>query len=143
MKQEHSAGGMILRKKKTWEVLVIRDMNDSWTFPKGLIEPGEKARDAAIREIREETGLTQIRYCRDLGSIDYQYRRNGLIRKTVAYFLFSLTGAEPFKLQREEGIRAARWVTLGRAVGVVGYPDTNLPLLEKAAAYVNRNQEST
>ncbi|KKW10495.1 MAG: hypothetical protein UY49_C0021G0009 [Microgenomates group bacterium GW2011_GWC1_49_7] len=43
MKTEVSAGGIVVRKRmRIWEVLVIRDMNDVWTFPKGLVEKGEK-----------------------------------------------------------------------------------------------------
>lgn len=41
------------------QVAVIhRPRKGDWSFPKGKLEPGESARDAAVREVREETGLT-------------------------------------------------------------------------------------
>ncbi|RAG84601.1 DNA mismatch repair protein MutT [Streptacidiphilus pinicola] len=47
------AGGLEL-------ALVHRPKYDDWSFPKGKLEPGEKHREAALREAREETGLTVL-----------------------------------------------------------------------------------
>lgn len=55
MKKELSAGGVVVRKKgNAWQVLLLKDMNDNWTFPKGLIEKGENPPSAAKREIADE-----------------------------------------------------------------------------------------
>jgi len=76
MKTEISAGGVVVRKKKgEWQVLLIRDMNDTWTFPKGKIEKGETRKSAATREIKEEVGLTAIRYIAPAKVIHYFYKR--------------------------------------------------------------------
>ena len=137
MKTELSAGGIVLAKTQSiWHVLLIQDMNKSWTFPKGLIEPNENPRGSAEREISEETGLTNLTYVSTLGTIQYMYRRNGLIRKTVHYFLFQSDTQAPLKPQREEGISEARWVTLEEAETLIGYPETNTQLLHKARQIV-------
>lgn len=133
MKTELSAGGIVLAKTQSiWHVLLIQDMNKSWTFPKGLIEPNENPRGSAEREISEEIGLTNLTYVSTLGTIQYMYRRNGLIRKTVHYFLFQSDTQAPLKPQREEGISEARWVALEEAETLIGYPETNTKLLHKA-----------
>lgn len=137
MKTELSAGGIVLAKTQSiWHVLLIQDINKSWTFPKGLIEPNENPQEAAEREISEEIGLTNLTYVSTLGTIQYMYRRNGLIRKTVHYFLFQSDTQAPLKPQREEGISEARWVALEEAETLIGYPETNTKLLHKARQIV-------
>ncbi len=137
MKTEISAGGIIVRKHgSSWQILVVRDMNDALTFPKGKLEKGEKPIDAAKREIREEVGITKITLVKKLSIIRYIYRRNGLISKTVQYFIFKCTGTEPLKLQKEEGIHDAQWMLISKAVDVIGYPETNTPLLGKTIEYL-------
>lgn len=137
MKTELSAGGIVLAKTQSiWHVLLIQDMNKSWTFPKGLIEPNENPQEAAEREISEEIGLTNLTYVSTLGTIQYMYRRNGLIRKTVHYFVFQSDTQAPLKPQREEGISEARWVALEEAETLIGYPETNTKLLHKARQIV-------
>ena len=55
-----SCGVIPLRKTGThWEVLLLRCYKN-WDFPKGMIDPGEDPLDAAKREFKEETGITDI-----------------------------------------------------------------------------------
>ena len=106
MKTEISAGGIIVRyRNNTWEVVVLRDMNNSWTFPKGKIEKGEILEKTARREIEEEIGLHNLTFITKLPVIQYTY---GIINKTVHYFLFESTNDEPLINQTEEGIHDAR-----------------------------------
>ena len=71
--EEHSAGGVTVRRGTggDWEVLIVeRKRRRDWSLPKGHLEPGETAEQAALRELEEETGvrgrvlgyLTTIRY---------------------------------------------------------------------------------
>lgn len=139
MKKQFSAGGVVVRKKgKVWQVLILKDMNNAWTFPKGLVEKGETAKAAAVREIREEVGLTAVVSIGLLPAIDYMYRRNGFIQKTVQYFIFRSTKSEQLTCQRGEGIQEARWVSIARAFRLIGYPDTNRMLLLKTRQLLTR-----
>jgi 8-oxo-dGTP diphosphatase len=56
---EKSAGIIVFYVEKNFEIkyLLLKHKPNSWDFPKGLIEKGEKPEDAALRECREETGI--------------------------------------------------------------------------------------
>lgn len=137
MKTEISAGGIVVRREHgIWEVLVVRDMNDNLTFPKGLIEQGEDPVSAAKREIAEEVGLTKMKMLTELPPIKYLYTRGELISKTVHYFIFLAVSDEPLTPQTTEGIHDASYMSLKDAVDHIGYPKTNKPLLEKTRHYL-------
>ena len=145
MKTEHCAGGIILRKSRNcWQLLLIKDMSGNWTFPKGKIEKGlpaqagESSLEAAVREIKEEVGLFDLSMVERLSSISYTYKRNGIVKKTVDYFLFISTIGQSITLQKEEGIQDAKWVTVSDALKAVGYPQTYIPLVQKVQALVSK-----
>ena len=50
--------GIILTHETTGKVLLVQNFGNKWSFPKGGIESGETAREAARRELREETGIS-------------------------------------------------------------------------------------
>jgi len=50
--------GVVIRDQRGWILLEKRSDNGMWGLPGGRIEPGEAAAEAAVREAREETGLT-------------------------------------------------------------------------------------
>ena len=65
MRTETSAGGVVVRREDTgWEVVLTsrrtRRGDLAWGLPKGLVEPGERAEDTAVREVQEETGLVAV-----------------------------------------------------------------------------------
>ncbi len=130
MKTEVSAGGIVVRKRHgVWEIMLVQDKNDAWTFPKGLVEKTENYENAATREIREEVGLSGLKLCVKLPLVRYMYQKNGFISKTVHYFLFRLTRPQKAVSQKEEGIHNATWIPLHKAIEIIGYPKTNRPLL--------------
>ncbi len=132
MKTQSSAGGLVVcRVDHQWYVLVIRDMNDTWTFPKGLIETGETPEVAAGREIHEEVGISGLTLRASLPPITYFYERSGRIKKTVQYFIFESPSRARPKPQKQEGISEERWVKLADATQMIGYRQTNVKLLEE------------
>lgn len=65
-------------------------LTELWEFPKGMIEKGEDSLTAALREFREETGITECRVVPGFKKVlRYFYRRGGkaLVSKTVSYYL--------------------------------------------------------
>lgn len=131
---EHSAGGVIFRREGLGiQILLIKDKNGNWSFPKGLIEDKEAELETAVREIAEETGLKDLTFVELLGTTGYFYRFAGnLVRKKVDYFLFAYLGKGKPKAQREEGISQVRWFDPKEARKVIGYTKTNMPILKKA-----------
>lgn len=90
-RHERSAGFVIFRKTATGghEYLLL-DYGRHWDFPKGHVEKGEDDLSTATRELREETGITDVRVVpRFRHEIRYFFRdrKKGLINKTVTFFL--------------------------------------------------------
>jgi 8-oxo-dGTP pyrophosphatase MutT (NUDIX family) len=137
MKKEVSAGGVIVRSQKSsWQVLLVRDMNGSYTFPKGKVEKGESLIAAALREVSEEVGLHGLTELKKLPELNYVYRRSGLVDKTVHYYILRYDGSEIPVAQKEEGLKDAQWFSLSEADGILGYPDSNKPLLSDTASFL-------
>jgi 8-oxo-dGTP pyrophosphatase MutT (NUDIX family) len=115
MRTQHhySAGGLVVRAA---EVLLIAPREGRWQLPKGHVEPGEGPADAAVREVREETGVF-ARLLAPLPSIDYTYDIEGRVRihKRVDYFLMAyVEGSETDSDPRE--VLAARWFSWDEAL---------------------------
>jgi 8-oxo-dGTP pyrophosphatase MutT (NUDIX family) len=123
---EQSAGGIVVRGD---EVLMIRDRYGRWTFPKGHIEQGETPKEAAVREVLEETGVQAVPGER-LGQVGYAL--SGGNDKQVTWFFMTYENGEVRPLQSE--IAEARWLGFDQAQEQVqrhGYPGYRA-LLRKA-----------
>jgi ADP-ribose pyrophosphatase YjhB (NUDIX family) len=90
-----------------------------WSLPKGHLGEGETAEDAAVREIREETGI-EGRVLASLGTVDYWFvAENRRIHKTVHHYLLEASGGE---LSDEDvEVSAVAWVPLGEVRGRLAY----------------------
>jgi len=85
MKREFSAGGIVFRSGKV--LLTKHSQNKHWSFPKGLIDPGQTSEEAALREVLEEGGV-KAKIIDKVGYSKYVYSLNGeKIFKVVTYFL--------------------------------------------------------
>lgn len=133
--REPTAGGIVFRMSKDQkdiEILLIQDSKGRWTIPKGHIEPGENAKQTAIREIGEESGLYHIEVLMWLGKIHFQYRRIDklVLMTTQIYLVRSLDAHEtPTKEQWMKGIK---WFRFNDALDAIEYEDIEkLMLLAK------------
>ena len=92
-----------------------------WSLPKGHIEDGETVEETAVREVKEETGIS-ARVLQPLGTIDYWFvaeRRR--VHKTVHHFLLESTGGE---LSDEDvEVTEVAWVPLAELETRLAYSD--------------------
>jgi ADP-ribose pyrophosphatase YjhB (NUDIX family) len=92
---ETSAGLALLARGK---LLLCHPTRARWwatySIPKGLVEPDESILDTAIRETREEVGITVFPEALQPGG-DIRYVRNGRVTKVVHYFVVDVTALDP------------------------------------------------
>src|SRR5574338_908904 len=128
MKVVRQAGAIVVRfdDDEPRLLLVTAKRNTkTWIFPKGHIEDGETAAEAAVREAREEAGVIG-RALRSIGNLEFDAGDQWI---AVEYFLVSL---EKDKDDAEEG-RKRKWCTREEAMERIEYGETRA-LINKALA---------
>ena len=114
VERQHSAGGVVEREGRV--LLISTAGGRRWQLPKGRIEAGESPEQAAIREVREETGVLG-RVLAPLPAIDYWFAdgRNRRIRKHVDYFLLAYVSGSEEDFDPNE-VDEARWFDWNEAL---------------------------
>lgn len=132
--REATAGGIVWRRLKDGkiEILLIQDLKDRWTIPKGHIEEGETAQQTARREIGEEAGIYDLDFQGWLGKIHFRYRRmDKLVLMTTQIYLVK-AGNDSDKIQKEDIMNDIKWHDFHDALELVEYEDIGkLMLLAK------------
>jgi 8-oxo-dGTP diphosphatase len=106
-----AAGGIVLRREKTPLIAVVRlRKRDEWVLPKGKLDDGETPRDAAEREVLEETGH-DVSVHEFLGTLVYEC---GGRSKVVHYWRMETNGGQAYDLM--DDVRAVDWLPLDAAV---------------------------
>jgi 8-oxo-dGTP pyrophosphatase MutT (NUDIX family) len=127
-----AAGGIVHRKNKiTDEVLLIK-RNGFWDLPKGKTEGNESVDECAIREVEEETDVKGLSIRNFLCETYHEYRQNGIkFGKTTHWYLMATSKTEA-KLtpQAEEGITDLKWVQPAEALRMVDFPNLKRVLQE-------------
>lgn len=131
---EVSAGGVVYRREANGlEVLVCKSSGyHRWVLPKGIIDAGETYEQAAVREVREETGVT-ARLIASLGEPEkYVYSRAGMrIFKRVYYFLMAYESGDIAHHDHE--MEDVRWASFEDAEQLLAY-DGAKNMLHRAQA---------
>jgi len=121
--KEICAGGVVYAKDNDQlKFVVVLDGYGKWTLPKGHVEAGEKIEETAIREIGEETGLTNLRIISKIGETTYevhQPKTKPFIKK-VHFYLIE-TDWRPLKIITTDEIKEARWLTADEADSLINY----------------------
>lgn len=104
--RHHSAGGLVVREG---EILLISTREGKrWQLPKGHLERGETPEEAAVRETREETGVTG-RVVAPLPPVEYWFNERGVrIHKRVDYYLLAFVKGNAADYDRKE-VSGAAW----------------------------------
>lgn len=122
--EETSAGGLVVDHQGGTAVVALIGRLDRrgrllWSLPKGHLEAGETAEDAAIREVEEETGI-RGRVVASLGTIDYWFvAQDRRIHKTVHHYLLEAAGGELSDADLE--VDEVAWVPLGELTARLAY----------------------
>jgi 8-oxo-dGTP pyrophosphatase MutT (NUDIX family) len=136
---ETSAGGLVVEPKDGSasggdpRVALIAHRNQrgtlEWVLPKGHLEAGESAEQAAVREVEEETGI-RGRVVAPLGSVDYWFVDHGRrVHKTVHHFL--LEGVSGTLRPDTAEVEQVEWVPLRSAAARLTHADERA-LVERA-----------
>ncbi len=131
MPKEFAAGGVVFRTTPgEIQLLMITDRFGRLTLPKGKLEPGEGSREAALREIREETGIEGM-IIADLITTNYSYLHplKGQVDKQVDYYL--VRALNELIIPQVEEILDGTWLPLMEALQRCGY-ENNRPVLVRA-----------
>jgi 8-oxo-dGTP pyrophosphatase MutT (NUDIX family) len=113
-----AAGGLVVRRQQgSLQIVVVhRPVQQDWSFPKGKLDTRETFEAAALREVREETGMA-CRLLRFIGHTEYLDRKGR--PKAVAYWVMA---AEAGFFTPNEEIDELRWLTLEAAARMLSYP---------------------
>jgi 8-oxo-dGTP pyrophosphatase MutT (NUDIX family) len=163
MIREISAGGVVVKQgPEGWQLAVIESQKEPaaslpvpgkkktsqkmlLALPKGLVDPGEKAEQTAVREVAEETGLTAIPVAK-LSDIKYAYVRTWggreRVFKIVSFYLFLYRSGEIDDIEPEMRIEVKRalWIPLEDAVRKLAYRGEK-DVVGKAQVYLKGHPE--
>lgn len=160
MVREISAGGVVVQRAgQGWEIAVIEPQTEASSarparktaqkgvlaLPKGLVDPGEKSEETALREVREETGLMATPITK-LADIKYVYVRSWgdgqRVFKIVSFFLLRYQSGQIDDVSRDMRVevRRALWIPLEDAPRKLSYRGER-DVVRRAQKYLQSHPE--
>lgn len=139
---KRSAGGVLYRNNnETIEVYMLQHQQYGLVLPKGGLEGAETWTEAAIREIREETGFEVLSPVFSITPILYSFEKDGnTFKKEVHFFIFEITSDQPrhaMKLESGEKLEDGGWYDIDTAIATNAH-ETEKNVLREAHALLIR-----
>ncbi len=144
MSFEKSVGVVLLRREKdrifylllNYPALSHRAKKDYWDFPKGHIEEGETELETAKREVREETGISDLNFIEGFKeSIKYFFQHQGKKIFKVVVFYLAETKEKEVRISFEH--KGFKWVSFEEALSLLSFKN-NKEVLKKANEFLSR-----
>lgn len=118
--EQFSAGGLVVDERGRVLLIRARDLRNRpvWTLPKGAPAPGESSAEAALREVREETGY-RCEIVHHLAPVTYWFQRGGQrVKKTVGWYLMRPLAKEG---EHDHEVEEVDWVARDEALSRLRY----------------------
>ena len=127
-----AAGGIVMNENN--ELLIIKRFG-LWDLPKGKIEKGEEKKIAAMREVEEECGISDLTIVSKTSKTYHTYQSRGKdVLKTTHWYIMKCSGNEMPVPQTEEGITDVKWIAKTEIKSIVNQTYKSLkPLFLKVA----------
>jgi len=139
MPKEKSCGTIVFKKNGEVEYLLLHYGAKHWDFPKGNVEQNESEKDTALRELKEETGISNAEFVGDFKEvINYSYRRGGAtIHKEVVYFLVRV---EDTKVELSYEHSGYEWLNYEKAIKKLTFENSQT-VLRKGYAFLRARRK--
>jgi 8-oxo-dGTP pyrophosphatase MutT (NUDIX family) len=140
--EQVSSGGVAFRRKGTQLQVVLISVGEAqrWQLPKGTVEKNETRESAAVREVREETGI-QTDLVRLLDRIEYWFYSSSAGKRTrhhkfvYFYLLRALSGDTS---DHDDEVNESRWVEINTALKMLTF-ENERTILKRARAALRKN----
>ena len=133
---EKSCGAVVFKRNGEVQYLLLHYEAGHWDYVKGQVEPEESEKNTVVRELREETGITDARFIEGFREeISYFYRREGkTVHKEVIFFLIE-TKDSNVKLSYEH--IGYKWLNYEKAMERLTFANAK-KVLAKAQEFLRR-----
>ncbi|MEM4702949.1 MAG: NUDIX domain-containing protein [Candidatus Pacearchaeota archaeon] len=143
MKYEKSCGAIVFRRDKEIKFLILyrkpgEHFRASWDFPRGNLEGSETEEEVARREIREETGITDLSFYKFRDTINFFYKFQGeLIKKYITYLLAETKQKEVILSVEHQNYR---WCTYDETLNTLTHKSSK-ETLKKAYDFLKKEEK--
>ena len=116
-----AGGGFVMRSGSTEPEILLIYRRGKWDLPKGKRDPGESIEECALREVREELGISDVDVLAPLGSTVHGYEEASVFRVKTTYWFLMQTSETHFSPEKEEDIEEVAWRPYPDALSAIGY----------------------